>query len=200
MSSVTSVVNLVQSQVYHTERPPLFAGICHDGPHCTGSLVHQWLLILLHYTLPQKWGQNLNHLNTYRNSTEVHIIPITTQTTIYLSFDLHFSLTSISMYTFVQIWLPELATYLVLVGVCVLLECVVTFRMSCRPREMYCGHARLGCLSVHGRCLQYCMDPDVTWRSGRGCPLVVHCWADLQSVHGLRCYGNTMEMRGRAQR
>jgi len=21
-------------------------------------------------------------------------------------------------------------------------------------------------------------------------PLVVHCWADLQSVHGLRCYGN----------
>ena len=33
-----------------------------------------------------------------------------------------------------------------------------------------------------------------------GCPLVVHYWADLQSVHGLRCYGNTMEMRGRAQR
>jgi len=35
------------------------------------------------------------------------------------------------------------------------------------------------CLSV---CLSvaayphYCMDPDVTWRSGRGCPLVVHCW------------------------
>jgi len=23
---------------------------------------------------------------------------------------------------------------------------------------------------------------------GRGCPLVVHYWADLQSVHGLRCY------------
>ena len=22
-------------------------------------------------------------------------------------------------------------------------------------------------------------------------PLVVHYWADLQSVHGLRCYGNT---------
>ena len=41
---------------------------------------------------------------------------------------------------------------------------------------------------------------DVTWGSGRGCPLVVHYWADLQSVHGLRCYGNTMEMRGRAQR
>jgi len=25
---------------------------------------------------------------------------------------------------------------------------------------------------------------------GRGCPLVVHCWADLQSVHGFRCYDN----------
>jgi len=33
-------------------------------------------------------------------------------------------------------------------------------------------------------------DPDVTWGSGRGCPLVVHYWVDLQSVHGLRCYGN----------
>jgi len=36
----------------------------------------------------------------------------------------------------------------------------------------------------------YCTDPDVTWRHGRGCPLVVHYWADLQSVHPLRCYGN----------
>jgi len=49
------------------------------------------------------------------------------------------------------------------------------------------------CLSV---CLtaavrpHYCTDPDVTWGRGRGCPLVVHYWADLQSVHGLRCYGN----------
>jgi len=38
--------------------------------------------------------------------------------------------------------------------------------------------------------------PIVTWRSGRGYPLVVHYWADLQLVHGLRCYGNIMEMRG----
>ena len=77
---------------------------------------------------------------------------------------------------------------------------------------MYCGHARLCvCLSVclcvyvrvsvRGRMpIQYCTDPDVTWESGRGCSLVVQYWADLQSVHGLRCYGNTMEMRGRAQR
>ena len=35
-----------------------------------------------------------------------------------------------------------------------------------------------------------CTDPDVTWGHGRGCPLVLHYWADLQSGHGLRCYGN----------
>ena len=47
-------------------------------------------------------------------------------------------------------------------------------------------------------CLHYCMDPDVTWRSGRGCLIVVHYWADLQSVHGLRCYDNTIEHYGNA--
>ena len=26
--------------------------------------------------------------------------------------------------------------------------------------------------------------------NGRGCPLVVHCSADLPSVHGFRCYDN----------
>ena len=45
------------------------------------------------------------------------------------------------------------------------------------------------CLSA-AACLHYCTDLDVTWGSGRGCPLIVHYWADLQSVHGLRCYGN----------
>jgi len=71
---------------------------------------------------------------------------------------------------------------------------------------MYCGHPRLCvclcvcvsvCLSVclsAASCPHYCTDPDVTWRSGTGCPLVVHYWADLQSVHGLRCYGNTVEI------
>jgi len=59
---------------------------------------------------------------------------------------------------------------------------------------MYCGHARLCvcvcvCLSAAIR-RHYCTDPDVTWGHGRGCPLFVHCWADLQSGHGLRCYGN----------
>ena len=41
----------------------------------------------------------------------------------------------------------------------------------------------------------HCTDPDVTWRSGRGCPLVVHYWADLQSADGLRCYGNITRTR-----
>ena len=57
---------------------------------------------------------------------------------------------------------------------------------------MYCGHARLRVCLSEAACLHYCTDPDVTWRSGRGCPVVVHYWADLQSLHGLRCYGNTI--------
>jgi len=62
---------------------------------------------------------------------------------------------------------------------------------------MYRGHARLCvCVSVRGRMpTLYCTDPDVTWGSGRGCPLVVHYLADLQSVHGLRCYGNITRTR-----
>jgi len=45
------------------------------------------------------------------------------------------------------------------------------------------------CLSAAIR-PHYCTHPDVTWGCGRGCPLVVHYLADLQSGHGLRCYGN----------
>jgi len=82
---------------------------------------------------------------------------------------------------------------------------MIIFRVSRRRREMYCGHARLCvCLSVclSGRgCMPTVLHrPGCNLGSGRGCPLVVHYLADLQSVHGLRCYGNTMEMRGRAQR
>jgi len=32
-------------------------------------------------------------------------------------------------------------------------------------------------------CLHYCTYPDVTWGNGRGCPLAVHCWADLLWQH-----------------
>ena len=80
---------------------------------------------------------------------------------------------------------------------------VITFRVSRIPQVMYCSHARLCvCLSV---CVPVCVSvrgrmPTLTSGSGMGCPLVVHYWADLQSVHGLCCYGNTIEMRGRAQR
>jgi len=70
---------------------------------------------------------------------------------------------------------------------------LVTFCMSCRRRETYIGHARLCvCLST-AACPHYCMDLDVTWRNGRGCPLVVHYWVDLQSVQGFRCYDNIMQ-------
>jgi len=40
-----------------------------------------------------------------------------------------------------------------------------------------------------------CVCLSVTWASGRKCPLVVHYWANLQSVHGLRCYDNITRMR-----
>jgi len=36
----------------------------------------------------------------------------------------------------------------------------------------------------------YSTDPGVTLGNGRRCPVVVHCWADLQSMHGFRCYDN----------
>ena len=61
---------------------------------------------------------------------------------------------------------------------------------------MYIGHARLCVfLSV---CLSVCPSPHSTllhWPgcnlgNGRGCPLVVHYWADLQLVHGFCCYDN----------
>ena len=43
-------------------------------------------------------------------------------------------------------------------------------------------------------CVSVCVD--VTRGNGRGYPLVVHYWADLQSVQGFRCYDNIApEMR-----
>ena len=63
---------------------------------------------------------------------------------------------------------------------------ITTFCVSLRRREMYCGHARLSVRLSATVCPHCCTDPDVTWGSGRKCPVVVHYWADLQSVHGLR--------------
>jgi len=67
-----------------------------------------------------------------------------------------------------------------------------------RRREMSCGHARL-CVR-----LSVCVRPHAhtiartRMELGRvvgDAPLVVHYWADLQSVHGLRCYGNITRTR-----
>ena len=60
---------------------------------------------------------------------------------------------------------------------------------------MYSGHGRLSvslavCLSVPRRIPTLLHGPGCNLGNGRGCPLVVHYWADLQSVHGFRCYGN----------
>ena len=38
--------------------------------------------------------------------------------------------------------------------------------------------------------LHYYMDPDVTLRNGRGFPIVVHYWANLQLMHRFCCCGN----------
>jgi len=61
---------------------------------------------------------------------------------------------------------------------------------------MYIGHGRLCvcasvCLSVSSRIPALVHGPGYNLGNSRGCPLVVHCWADLQSVHGFRCYDST---------
>jgi len=55
---------------------------------------------------------------------------------------------------------------------------------------MYIGHMHLCvcvcvCLSL-AAFPHYCMDWDVTWGNGGACRLVVHCWADLQSMCTVR--------------
>jgi len=73
------------------------------------------------------------------------------------------------------------------------LECVhglFTSRMRLSRGEMCIGHTRLSVWLSIAAFPHYCTDPDVTWGNGRGCTLVVHYWADLQSVHGFHCYDN----------
>ena len=48
------------------------------------------------------------------------------------------------------------------------------------------------CLSVRGHMPALLHGPRCNLGSGRECPIVVQYWADLQSVHRLRCYGNKM--------
>jgi len=47
------------------------------------------------------------------------------------------------------------------------------------------------CLSVCPRRIPTLLHgPGCNLGNDRGCPLVVHYWVDLQSVHGVRCYDN----------
>ena len=46
------------------------------------------------------------------------------------------------------------------------------------------------CLSVRGRMPTVLHEPGCNLGEWQRLPLIVHCWADLQSVHGLRCYDN----------
>ena len=68
------------------------------------------------------------------------------------------------------------------------LTVVFTFRVRRSRDEMYSGHGLLFVWLSLTAFAHYCTDPGVTWRNSMGCPLVAHYWADLQSVHGFRCY------------
>jgi len=56
--------------------------------------------------------------------------------------------------------------------------------------KMYIGHGRLSVYLSLAAFPRYCTDLGVPWGNGKVCPLVVHYWADLQSVHGFCCYDN----------
>ena len=56
---------------------------------------------------------------------------------------------------------------------------------------MYIGHAHLFvCLSVPCHITTLLHGAGCNLGSGKWCPVVLHCWVDLQSVHGFRCYDN----------
>jgi len=70
------------------------------------------------------------------------------------------------------------------------LRLLLHFTWGIARGKMYIGHAYL-CVSLSlAAFAHYCTDPDVTWRNGRGCLVVVQYWSNLQSVSvcGFRCY------------
>ena len=82
------------------------------------------------------------------------------------------------------------------------LGCCCISRESQTTRNVYWSRSSVCVCVCMGELLSACVsvcpqrhahttarpDPDVTQGNGRGCPLVVHYWADLQSVQGFRCY------------
>ena len=61
----------------------------------------------------------------------------------------------------------DVSTIDIVISILISTIIIITFHMSRRRRETYCGHARLCvCVSVclsAATCLHYCTDPDVTW-------------------------------------
>ena len=150
-----------------------------------------------------EWGAN-----------DLHMMPLSPIISCFIKIENRFYLSGADSLSLFWVWcyisdweLQYICTYAISkwvysVKVCLQLGCVV----ASRPTDSLLHFARVVddakcivvtrlcvcpcvCLSI-AVCPHYCTDPDVTWGRGRGCPLVVHYWVDLQSVHGLRCYGN----------
>jgi len=71
---------------------------------------------------------------------------------------------------------------------------IITFRVRHSRGEILATAACVSvcvCMSVPRRIPTPLHGPGCNFGNGRGCPLVVRYWADLQSVHGFRCYGTT---------
>ena len=67
---------------------------------------------------------------------------------------------------------------------------IITFCVRRSRSEMYTGHGRL-CICLSLTTFRHCcMDLDVSCGNGRGYPVVVHYWADLQLVQSFHCYDN----------
>jgi len=72
---------------------------------------------------------------------------------------------------------------------------LITFRVRCSSGETCIGHGRLCvcvCLSVPRRIPTLLHGPGYNLGNGRGFPLVVPYWADLQSVQRFCCYDNVV--------
>jgi len=81
---------------------------------------------------------------------------------------------------------------IVSVCACVCIIMLITFRVSHRQWEMYVGQVDLCvCLSVFSLSVSPSPHAHTSPRTRIRCLLVVHYWADLQSVHGFRCCDNS---------